>query len=95
VVPAGAAQSEVEVEPWVLLAGVGDEVGGSPILLLTLVLMLLRLVRWVGGVVVVHCSVLQGSTFGQSCHNLPLLGFLVSMVLSAMRSCRLVERPIM
>jgi hypothetical protein len=43
-----------------------------------LMLMLLRLARWVGGAVVVHRLVLQGSTSGWSCHNLPLLGFLVS-----------------
>jgi hypothetical protein len=41
------------------------------------VLMLLRLATWVGGVVVVHHLVLWGSTFGRSCHILPLLGFLM------------------
>jgi hypothetical protein len=65
----------VEVEPWVLLAIVGAEVGGSPLLLVTLVFMLLWLVRWVGGAVVVHRLVLRGSTSRQSSHNLPLLGF--------------------
>jgi hypothetical protein len=30
VAQAGAAQAEVEVEPWVLPAGVGAEVGGEP-----------------------------------------------------------------
>jgi hypothetical protein len=64
----------VEVELWVLLAIVGAEVGGSPLLLVTLVLMLLWLVRWVGGAVVVHRR-LRGSTSRQSSHNLPLLGF--------------------
>jgi hypothetical protein len=41
--------------------------------------MLLHLVRWVGGAVVVHHLVLRGSTSGRSCHNLPLLGFLVGV----------------
>jgi hypothetical protein len=52
---------------------------GSPLLLLTLVLVLLRLSRWVGGVVVVHRPVLQRITTGWSSHNLHLLGFLVGM----------------
>jgi hypothetical protein len=30
VVPAGASQVEVEVEPYVLLVGAGAEVGGEP-----------------------------------------------------------------
>jgi hypothetical protein len=52
---------------------------GSPLLLLlTLVLVLLWLSGWVGEAVVVHRPVLQGSTFGQSCHSLPLLGFLMN-----------------
>jgi hypothetical protein len=46
---------------------------------LTLVLMLLWLARWVGGAVVVHHLVLRRSTTGRSCHNLSLLGFLVSV----------------
>jgi hypothetical protein len=44
-----------------------------------LVLMLLWLTRWLGGTVVVHCPVLRRSTTGRSCHNLPLLGFLMSV----------------
>jgi hypothetical protein len=32
---------------------------------------------WIGGAVVVHRLVLQGSTTGSSSHNLSLLGFLV------------------
>jgi hypothetical protein len=47
----------------------------SPLLRLTLVLVLLRLSGWVGGAVVVHRSVIQRSTTGWSCHNLFLLGF--------------------
>jgi hypothetical protein len=50
---------------------------GSPLLLSTLVLVLLWLSRWVGGVVVVHRPVLQRSTTDWSSHNLPLLGFIV------------------
>jgi hypothetical protein len=50
---------------------------GSPLLLQTLMLVLLRLSRWVGGAVVVHRPVLRRSTTGWSSHNLPLLGFLV------------------
>jgi hypothetical protein len=40
-------------------------------------LVLVRLLRWVGGAVVVHRPVLQRSTTGWSSHSLPLLGFLV------------------
>jgi hypothetical protein len=52
---------------------------GSPLLLRTLMLMLVlvRLSRWVGGAVVVHHPVLWRSTSGWSSHNLPLIGFLV------------------
>jgi hypothetical protein len=77
VAQAGVALAVVEVEPWVLPTGAGTEVGGGPLLLLTLVLMLLLLVRWVGGAMMVHHSVPRGSTTGWSCHNLPLLCFLV------------------
>jgi hypothetical protein len=52
---------------------------GSPLLLLTLVLMLVWLARWVGGAVVVHHPVHQGSTCGWSCHSIPLLGFLMGV----------------
>jgi hypothetical protein len=70
----GVAQVEVEAEPrccplvWTL------GWAGNPILLLTLVLMLLWLVRWVGRAVVVHRPVLWRSTTEQSYLNLPLLG---------------------
>jgi hypothetical protein len=52
---------------------------GSPLLLWTLMLVLLRLSRWVGGAVVVHHPVLQRSTTGWSSHSLALLGFLVGV----------------
>jgi hypothetical protein len=52
---------------------------GSPLLRMTLVLMLLWLSGWVGGAMMVHRPVLQMSTTGWSCHNLPLLGFLVDV----------------
>jgi hypothetical protein len=42
------------------------------------VLVLLRLSGWVGGTVVLHRPVLRRSTTKRSCHNLPLLDFLVS-----------------
>jgi hypothetical protein len=42
-----------------------------------LMLVLLRLSRWVGGTVVVHRPILWRSTTGWSSHNLPLLRFLV------------------
>jgi hypothetical protein len=48
---------------------------GSPLLWLTLVLVLLRLLGWVGGAVVVHHPVLRRSTTGRSYHNLRLLAF--------------------
>jgi hypothetical protein len=50
---------------------------GSPLLLRTLMLVLVQRSRWIGGAVVVHRPVLQGSTTGWSSHSLPLLGFLV------------------
>jgi hypothetical protein len=50
---------------------------GSSLLWLTLVLVLLRLSRWIGGAVVVHRPILWGSTTGWSCHNLPIISFLV------------------
>jgi hypothetical protein len=50
---------------------------GSPLLLRMLMLVLVLLLRWVGGVVVVHRLILWRSTTGWSSHNLPLLGFLV------------------
>jgi hypothetical protein len=83
---------------------------GNPLLLWALVL--LALMRWVGGAVVVHRPVPGRSTAGRSYHNLPLLCFLVGAdhlismmtlltnsrndppMLSAMRSCSLVERSI-
>jgi hypothetical protein len=40
-----------------------------------LVLVLLRLLGWVGGAVVVHRLILRRSTTGWSYHNLHLLGF--------------------
>jgi hypothetical protein len=52
---------------------------GSPLLLMMLVLMLLRLARWVGGAVVVHRPILQRSTTGWSSHNLLFLGFFVGV----------------
>jgi hypothetical protein len=74
---------------------------GNPLLLLALVLLMRRL----EGTVVVHRLVPGRSTARRSCYNLPLLYVLVCVdrivrdddppVLSAMRSCSLVERPIM
>jgi hypothetical protein len=61
----------------VLPTGAGAGVGESPLLPRTLMLVLEQLLRWVDGAMVVHRPVLQGSTTGQSNHNLPLLGFLV------------------
>jgi hypothetical protein len=52
----------------------GAEVGGNPLWLLTLVLLLMR---WVGGTVVVHHPVPGRSTIGRSCYGLPLLCILV------------------
>jgi hypothetical protein len=40
-------------------------------------LVLVQLLRWIGGAMVVHRPVIQGSTSGWSGHNLPLLGFLM------------------
>jgi hypothetical protein len=48
---------------------------GSPLLLLTLVLLLMT--RWVGGAVMVHHPVPRRSTAGCCCHILSLLCFLV------------------
>jgi hypothetical protein len=50
---------------------------GNLLLLLTLVLLLLM--RLVGGAVVVHRPVPWRSTAGQSCHNLPLLCFVMDV----------------
>jgi hypothetical protein len=75
VVQAGATLAMVEVEPWVLPAGAGSgaEVGGgSPLLVL-------MLVRQVGGAMMVHHPVPWRGTTGRSCHDLPLLCLLVSM----------------
>jgi hypothetical protein len=58
-----------------LPAGIGTEVGGSPLLSWTLMLVLGS--RWIGEAMVVHHLVLQRSTARWSSHNLPLLGFLV------------------
>jgi hypothetical protein len=73
-VQAGTTLVVVEVEPWVLPAGAGVEVGEE----LMLVLMLL-LARRVSGAMMLHRPVPQGSTTGHSCYNLPLLCLLEGM----------------
>jgi hypothetical protein len=60
-----------------LPTGVGSEGGGAGDPLLLLMLVLVQLERWVDGAVVVHRPVFQMSTFGRSCHNLPLVSFLM------------------
>jgi hypothetical protein len=50
---------------------------GSPELLRMLMLVLVRLSRWVVGAMLVHHPVLRRSTTEWSSHNLPLLGLLV------------------
>jgi hypothetical protein len=74
VVQAGEAHAVVVVEPLVLPAGVGTDVGGGP---LQMVLMLM-LTRWVGGAWRIRHPVLWQSTSGWGCHSLPLLDLLVS-----------------
>jgi hypothetical protein len=44
-----------------------------------LMLVLVQLLRWIGGAVVVHRPVHWGSTTGWSSNSLPLLGFLVGV----------------
>jgi hypothetical protein len=49
-------------------------VGNQPLLLMLVVLLPMK---WIVGTVVVHHPVPRRSTAGWSCHNLPLLCFLV------------------
>jgi hypothetical protein len=42
-------------------------------------MLVLLLSGWVGGAVVIHRLILQRSTTGWRCHDLPLLGFLVGV----------------
>jgi hypothetical protein len=71
----GVALAVVEVEPCVLPAGVGIELGGKPTTAADT--SVAATVEAVGGAVVVRRPIPGRTTAGRSCHNLPLLCFLV------------------